>query len=441
MNMANQTSDNNICQPRSEQHRIVVTGMGIVTTIGETSDEYFDAVVAGQSGITPWQDKDSRLYSKFGGDMSGFNFDAHIERVGKAYPSDWIKRSRKLSRSASLSGRLVAAAAMQAFSKAELHNVKLNSERFGHVLGGNNLGNSYTFENILEFEDEPDFMAPLYGLVALDTDVLAVSSEILGLKVPSFTVGGACASSNLALLSGRDLIRSGRADAVLVSGGTMELSPVWLQGWTLIDAISFRSFNGEPTQASRPFDKRREGFVPSEGAGVVVLESLASAQACGVHIYAELLGASSTSNASRLTKPGLDGQIRAMSCALQDARICPDQVDYINAHATSTPLGDASEVAAIKQVFGAHAYQIPVNSTKSILGHCLTASSMVEMITTILQMNHSLVHPTINLEEPDPELDLDFVPHQAREHKIDFALSNSFGFGGLNSSVVLGAIN
>ncbi|MEM9484965.1 MAG: beta-ketoacyl-[acyl-carrier-protein] synthase family protein, partial [Cyanobacteria bacterium P01_F01_bin.116] len=237
-----------------------------------------------------------------------------------------------------------------------------------------------------------------------------------------------------------DLIRSGRASAVMVSAAAMELSPIWLQGWTLINAISFRSFNDEPTRASRPFDKRREGFVPSEGAGVVVLESLASARERGACIHAELLGASSTSNASRLTKPGLDGQSRAMFCALQDARVEPEQVDYINAHATSTPLGDASEVAAIKKVFGSHAYQIPINSTKSILGHCLTASSMVEMITTILQMKHSLVHPTINLEDPDPELDLDFVPHQAREHAIDIALSNSFGFGGLNSSIVVGTV-
>ena len=440
MNIANQTSASLSDQPRSAQQRVVVTGMGIVTTIGETHSEYFNAVVAGRSGIAPWKGKDSRLYSKFGGDMSDFDFEAHIKRVGKDYPLDWLERSRKLLRSSSLSGRLVAAAAMQAFCNAGLHNAKLNPERLGHVLGGNNLGNSYTFDNTLEFEEEPDFIAPLYGVVALDTDVLAVGSEILGLRGSSFTVGGSCASSNLALLSGLDLIRSGRADAVLVSGGTMELSPVWLQGWTLIDAISFRSFNDEPTRASRPFDKRREGFVPSEGAGVIMLESLASAQARGIYIHAELLGASSTSNASRLTKPDLDGQVRAMSSALQDARIEPEQVNYINAHATSTPLGDASEVAAIKKVFGSHAYQIPVNSTKSILGHCLTASSMVEMITTILQMQHSLVHPTINLEEADPELDLDFVPHQAREHRINVALSNSFGFGGLNSSVVVGAL-
>ncbi len=439
MNKINQPSANNLL--RNDQHRAVITGMGIVTTLGETCNEYFDAIIAGCSGISLWKDKDTRLYSKFGGDMSDFDFKSHIERVGKDYPLDWTKGARKLLRSASLSGRLVTVAAMQACYDAKLHYVKLNPERFGHVLGGNNLGNSYAFDNTLEFEKEPDFIAPLYGAVAADTDVLAISSEILNLKGPSFTVGGFCASGNLALLSGLDLVRSGRDDAILVSGGAMELSPVWLQGWPLFDAISFRSFNDEPTRASRPFDKRREGFVPSEGAGVIVLESLASAQARGVEIYAELLGASSTSNASRLTKPDLDGQVRAISGALQDAQIEPDRVDYINAHATSTPLGDASEVAAIKQVFGAHSYQIPVNSTKSMLGHCMTASSMVEMITATLQMKHSLVHPTINLEEPDPELDLDFVPHQTREHKINVALSNSFGFGGLNSSIVLGAIN
>jgi 3-oxoacyl-(acyl-carrier-protein) synthase len=178
--------------------------------------------------------------------------------------------------------------------------------------------------------------------------------------------------------------------------------------------------------------------VPAEGAGALVLETLASARSRGASIHAELLGASATSDASRLTRPDLDGQLRAMRHALDDARVTPEQVSYVNAHATSTPLGDAVEVAAIKAALGSHARRIPVNSTKSMIGHCLSAAGIVELIATLLQMSHGVVHPTINQEQADPELDLDFVPNQAREATIDIAMSNSFGFGGINSCVVVG---
>jgi 3-oxoacyl-(acyl-carrier-protein) synthase len=182
---------------------------------------------------------------------------------------------------------------------------------------------------------------------------------------------------------------------------------------------------------------RREGFVPSEGAGAIVLESLSAARARGARIYAELLGAGCASDATRLPKPSADGQARAMSAALEDARVAPDSLIYINAHATSTVLGDVIEVEAIKSVFGEHAYRIPVNATKSMTGHCLTSAAMVELVAVILQMEHGFLHPTINLEEPEPGLDLDFVPKEARPYQIEAAISNSFGFGGLNTAVVL----
>jgi 3-oxoacyl-[acyl-carrier-protein] synthase II len=288
------------------------------------------------------------------------------------------------------------------------------------------------------FIEEPEYIDPLYGVVQVDTDVVAVVSELLGLQGPSFTVGGACSSGNLALLAGIDLIRSGRADAVLVSGAPADLNPVALQGFAIINALSYVSFNEEPTRASRPFDARREGFVPGEGSGAVVLETLAGARARGARIWAELLGGASNSDASRLTQPNVDGQVRAMRGALQDAGVTPDQIDYVNAHGTSTPLGDLVEVAAIKALFGDRAYRIPVNSTKSLIGHSLTAAGVVELVATVLQMEHNILHPTINQEEPDLELDLDFVPNQAREHHVDLAISNSFGFGGFNSCVVVG---
>jgi len=265
-----------------------------------------------------------------------------------------------------------------------------------------------------------------------------MTSELLEARGPAFTVGGACASGNLAMMAGLDLLRAGRADAVVVSGSPIELEPLALHGWALLDALSFHSFNDAPERASRPFDRLREGFVPSEGAGALVLETLDSARRRGAAIHAEVLGASSVSDACRLTKPDLDGQRRAMELALADAAVTPSDIDYVNAHATSTPLGDAVEVAAIKTVFGERAREIPVNSTKSMTGHCLCAAGVIELIATIVQMQRGFVHPTINQEEPDPALDLDFVPNRAREARIVRAMSNSFGFGGLNSSVIVG---
>jgi 3-oxoacyl-(acyl-carrier-protein) synthase len=327
---------------------------------------------------------------------------------------------------------------MQAFLDAGLPHAGVRAERFGHVLAGHNVNSNYVYEGHKVFLEEPEFIDPLYGVVSEDTDVLSVISELLGLKGPSFTVGGACASGNLGLMAGLDLLRSGRVDAVLVTGASNDLDPPSLHSWVIIEALSFRSFNDEPARASRPFDALREGFVPSQGSAAVVLETMASARARGARVRAEILGASAASDATRLTKPDLGGQARAMRGALQDARVAPEDVDYVNAHATSTPLGDAVEVAALKEVLGSHAGRVPVNATKSMLGHCLSAAGLVELVATVLQMERGVLHPTINQEKKDPELDLDFVPNQAREARVRVAISNGFGFGGLNSCVVVG---
>jgi 3-oxoacyl-(acyl-carrier-protein) synthase len=422
---------------RDDERRVVVTGMGIVTTIGETLAEYRDSLVAGRSGITRWKQVDGRIYSKIGGDLSDFDHKAHLARVGTHYPADLVQQALKLLRVTPLSGRATAMAALQAFVDAGLPDSAFNPERFGHILAGHNLNAAYIHENAVTVEDEPEYIDSLYAVVSLDTDVLSVASEILHLQGPSFTMGGACASGNLALLCGLDLLRSGRADKMLVTGGFAALDSVMLQAYALVDAISFRSFNEEPGRASRPWDVRREGFVPSEGAGAVILETAAGARARGARIYAELLGGGYASDASRLPKPNAGGQARAMRLALEDARVNPEDVNYINAHATSTVSGDSVEVEAIKAVFGEHAYRMPVNATKSMTGHCLTAAGVVELVATVLQMQHGFVHPTINLDEPESGLDLDFVPHESRSYRVEIAVSNSFGFGGLNTAIVL----
>jgi 3-oxoacyl-(acyl-carrier-protein) synthase len=418
------------------ERSVAITGLGVVTTLGDSPAAFREGLLAGRSGITRWTQMDPRIDSKIGGDLN--SFDA-IEHLAKCPSAELAAKAKKLLRVTPFTGRIGACAALDAFLDAGLQPGALEPERFGHVLAGHNLNQGFYDKNGVEFAGEPTYIDPLYGLVALDTDVLSVSSELLNVKGPSFTIGGACASGNLGVMAALDLLRAGRADQVLVTGSTVDLDPMTLQGWCMLDALSIKSFNDDPAHASRPFDKKREGFVPSHGAAALLLETMESARRRGARIRARVLGASSASDASRLTKPNRDGQVRAIRQALRDAEVSTDQVDYVNAHATSTPLGDAIEVDAIRTALGDRARQIPVNATKSMIGHCLTAAGAVELAAVVVQIEAGAVHPTINQEEKDPELDLDFVPNTARQHRIRVAISNSFGFGGINSCVVVGA--
>lgn len=423
---------------RPPEQRVVITGRGAVTALADSVPEFWSGLVAGRSGITNWKRMDERVACRVAGDMTGFDLDEHLGRVGAGYPAELIKNAKRLLRVTPPSGRLTATAALQAYLDAGLDTFTTGSERTGHVLAGQNLNTPNIIENYRTFDEEPEFIDPLFGMVCLDTDVVGVVGELLGLRGPGFMVAGACASGNLAVLSAMDMIRAGRADSVVVTGGSISMDPMVVHSWVMIDALTYRSFNDDPTRASRPFDSRREGFVPSEGAAAVVIESLASARRRGATVYAEILGGAAASDASRQTRPHQDGQERAMRLALDDARVRVEQVDYVNAHATSTPLGDAVEIAALKSVLGEQAYRTPVNATKSMIGHSLTSAGVIELVATTLQMNHGVLHPTINQEEPDPRLGLDFVPNEAREHHVDVAISNSFGFGGINSCLVVG---
>ncbi len=417
---------------------IVITGIGIVSTIGQTPDQFFASLVAGRSGISRRRNVRDDEYALLLGDLSDFDLTAHLDCAGACYPSQLIERARRSLRACTLSGRVTASAACQAAVDAGILDGSVNLERVGHVTGGNNIVAGFSYRNHLAFQEEPEFIDPLYGVLAMDTDVVAIVCEILGLGGPSLLAGNACASGNVAMLTAMDMLRLGRADAVLVTGALGDVDPVTLHAWAMLDAISYRSFNDEPNRASRPFDMRREGFVPSHAGAAVVLETEASARARGAHLRAHMLGGAAASDASRLPKPRIAGQVRAIRGALDDARVTPDQVDYVNAHAASTPLGDATEVDSLKEVFGRHAWNLAINSTKSLTGHCLSAAGIVELVATVMQLEQGVLHPTINLDDPDPALDLDFVPNHAREQPIDIALSNSFGFGGLSTSLVVG---
>ena len=412
--------------------------MGVLTPIGEEPTEFYNSLINGRSAIARWTMFDSsRIYCKIGGDLPNWEIKRHLENYGKDYPAQLVQRTLHLLRDVPRPAHLVAATALRAYTSAGLPD-GIRPERFGHILGGHNLNTWYAIENFKIFDEEPEFTDPMYLPRRLDTHVLGVNSEILNLKGPAWTVGAACASGNVALFTAVDLIRAGRADAMMVTSTVESAEIVGLQSLALLGALSVDSFNDEPWRASRPFDKKREGLVPGVGGGAVILETLAGARRRGAPILAEILGGGSSSDASSLTRPDMDGMARAMKSALEDAGINPEQVKYINAHATSTPLGDLAEVQAIKAVFGDYAYHIPINATKSMTGHPLTGAGVIELVATIMQMRNHVLHPTINQEEPDPECDLDFVPNQAREYRFDIGLSNGFGFGGLNTAIVVG---
>ncbi|MGH3431650.1 MAG: beta-ketoacyl-[acyl-carrier-protein] synthase family protein [Thermocrispum sp.] len=423
---------------RPPGQRVVVTGVGVVTSLADNIPDFWDGLAAGRSGITNWKDMDERVECRVAGDLSGFDPDEHLARVGAGYPAESVTSARRVLRVTPHSGRLTAAAALQAYADAGLDGTDPYPEHIGHVLAGQNLNTPLVTGNSRTFMTEPEFIDPLFGMVNLDTDVVGVVCELLGLRGPAFMVGGACASGNLAVLNGIDLIRAGRAEAVVVCGGVIAMDPLVVHSWAMIDALSYRSFNDDPARASRPFDARREGFVPSEGSGAVVIETLAGARRRGAAVHAELLGGAATSNASRQPQPNREGQEGAIRGALRDAGIGAGQIDYVNAHATSTLLGDAIEVAAVRAVLGDRSHTVPMNATKSMIGHTLTSAGVLELIATALQIRHGVLHPTINQEVTDPALVLDCIPNEAREHRIGTAISNSFGFGGLNSCLVIG---
>lgn len=420
----------------TDEHKVVITGLGILTTLGQDLATYHQALMAGQSGITHWKNLgDDRCYCKIGGDLSDFVLTEYLAHHGDSYPLPAVTSAKQLLAGLPTLLCVTAMSSFQAFHDAELYKHLVEPERIGHILAGLNVNHEdvYAAAMVQEYRHHADLPVS----ACEDYGVLSVINNLLQLQGPSFCVGGACASSNMAIVAASDMIRSGDVDIVLVSGACHHLSPLILDAWSIMGALSIQSFNDQPGRASRPFDAKREGFVPSHGAGAIVLESLASAKARNAKIYAELLGASVCMSASRLPKPNLEGGIQTMQQALSDAKLNPDQIDYINAHGTSTPLGDALEVNAIKQVFGEHAYKMPINATKSMLGHCLSSAGATELVATILQLQHNMVHPTINQEEKDPDLDLNFVPNHGVDYKMDVALSNSFGFGGYNATVIV----
>jgi len=416
------------------QRRVVITGMSINTPIGDTLDEFINNMMEGKSAVTKWDTLDtSRIYAKVGGDLGNYDVVAKIKTYKGRIPDAIYDRLLKLGSKSPLSIGISLLISVEAFLDSGYIATLEDGNNVATIVAGHNLNQKYTFENHDTFNDEPEFIDGLFALNGLDTHHVGSVTDVLQLHGPAYTVGAACASGNVALRCAVDEIQSHDVKIAAVVGPILDFSPLDLQGMCILGAITYKSFNEEPERASRPYDTHREGFVPSHGAACLIVEDLEHALARGAKIYAEILGVESSSDGCHLPQPSRIGQARLMKRLLKNAGVKPEEVDYINVHATSTPLGDLTELRSIKDVFGDHCKTLKINAPKSLLGHTCWSAATVETVAAILQMNRNELHPSINIDNLDPEVDIDVCRGERKKHNIDIFLKNSFGFGGLNA--------
>ena len=418
--------------------RVVITGMGINTALGDDLDTYYDNLMNGRSGLRNWVCVPTDgIYSKVGGDLSDYDVPGKLARLKDKLPDEMFKRLRRLVKKAPFSTKLSMLCAADAYIDANLNGTS-DPERMALIIGGHNLNKHYQHVNYEQFLDEPDYIDSLASLLSLDTDHAGSISEVLGCKGAIYTMGGACASANVALRNAIDEIRYHDYDTVMVVGAALEYAPMDLHAMALMGAISFQSFNDEPERASRPYDTNREGFVPSHGAAVLVVESLEHARRRNAQIHAEVLHVTALSDASHLPSPSVDGQARTMTRLLQHAGVKPNEIDYVSAHATSTPLGDTTEIGSIRSVFGDHAKKLKINAPKSMLGHTCWSAPAVETVAAVMQMKRGWLHPSINIDNIDPMIgDLDVCANEPVQYEVRTMMKNSFGFGGINCCSLL----
>lgn len=407
------------------KRRVVITGLGAVTPLGCKVEELWSRLCNSESGIRYIQRFDcSRFRVRIGGEVQGWSTEGYVEH----------KEAKRLDRYA----QFAVVGAVDAVRDSGIDFSQFDPFRCGVIIGSGIGG----LEEIEQqhgrlIEKGPDKVSP-FTIPKLMANAGAGQISIrFGLRGPNMSIATACASATHGIGEAFRKIQYGEADIMITGGSEAAVTPMGISAFAAARALSER--NDTPATASRPFDVSRDGFVLSEGAGLLVIEELELAKKRGARIYAELIGYGATGDGGHITQPDQNGigAAKAMELALRDAGLNPDQVDYINAHGTSTPLGDQAETAAVKSVFKDHAYKLSISSTKSQLGHLLGASGGVELVATVLGLSRSIVPPTINLQEPDPACDLDYTPNVPKERKISVAISNSFGFGGHNGSVIV----
>ncbi|MCJ7657177.1 MAG: beta-ketoacyl-ACP synthase II [Candidatus Atribacteria bacterium] len=407
-------------------NRVVITGIGLVTPIGIGKEEFWQSLIQGKSGIDKISYFDTSEYpTKIAAEVKNFDYMNFISP----------KEANRMDKSTQFS----IVSAMLALEDSKLKISKINSYSTGVIIGSG-IGGIGTFEkqHKILLENGPRRVSPFFVPMMISNISAGEIAIKIGAKGPNGVITTACASSTHAMGIAFKILQQGDAQIILSGGTEAAISPMALAGFCKMKALSIR--NNEPSRASRPFDSERDGFIMGEGAGILILETLKHAKERNANIYAEILGFGMTADAYHITAPAPDGEgaIKAMEIALRDAKINPSQIDYINAHGTSTPLNDKLETLAIKKVFGRHAYDLKISSNKSMTGHLLGASGGVEAIATALTIKNNIIPPTINYNSPDPECDLDYVPNKSKKGIVNYAISNSFGFGGHNGVIVLG---
>ncbi|MFS8651138.1 MAG: beta-ketoacyl-ACP synthase II [Caldibacillus sp.] len=403
--------------------RVVVTGMGIISPLGNDVETFWKNLIAGRSGVKKlYGEEFANIKTQIAAYIEDFQLDSYLEpKEAKRYD---------------LYIQYAYAAALQALKEAEVDLNTIDRERVGVFIGSGVGGIHTLLDNHEIFQNRgPNRVSPFLVPTMISNMAAGFIAIKTGFKGPSYAPVSACATGNQAIGEAYLNIVHGYSDAILAGGSEAVIHPLTIAGFSRMRALSTR--NDEPEKASRPFDKNRDGFVVGEGAGVLFLEEYEHAKNRGANILAEIIGYGLTTDAHHITAPDYSGAVRAMQLAITMAGVTPDKVDYINAHATGTPTGDVSETKAIKEVFGEHAYRLKVSSTKSMTGHMFGAAGAAEAIATIKSLQEQIIPPTINLDEPDPECDLDYVPHRAIEANVEIALSNAFGFGGHNAVIAL----
>ncbi len=414
----------------AEVNKVVITGLGAVSPIGIGKEKFWELLIQGKSGIGKITYFDTTEYpTKIAAEVKNFDYDDYLT----------TKEANRMNKSTKYS----IVATRLALEDAKLDVSKEDNPYAVGVILGLGVGGLETIEeqHKILLEKGPRRVSPFFVPMMISNIAAGEIAIKIGAKGPNEIITTACASSTHAIGTAFKLLQQGDAQ-IIISGGTeAAITPMSLAGFCSMKALSTQ--NDQPEKASKPFDKKRDGFVLGEGAGILILETLSHAKERKAHIYAEILGFGMTSDAYHITAPAPDGEgaSRAMEVALEDAQLEPAQVDYINAHGTSTPLNDKLETLSIKQTFGRHAYNLKVSSNKSMLGHLLGASGGIEAIATALTIKEDLIPPTINYHDPDPDCDLDYVPNKAESKLVRYALSNSFGFGGHNGVLVLGKYN
>ncbi|MFJ3057391.1 beta-ketoacyl-ACP synthase II [Herbaspirillum sp. NPDC087042] len=409
---------------RTRERRVVITGLGCISPVGNNVADTWSAIKEGKSGIATVTKFDATPFTThFAGEVKGFNIEDYIPAKEARHMDTFIHYGM--------------AAGVQAIQDSGLTVTDENAERIGVMIGSGIGGLPLIEETHAELTNRgPRRISPFFIPASIINMISGNLSIKFGLKGPNLAIVTACTTGLHCIGSAARMIMYGDADVMVAGGAESSVSPLGIGGFASARALSTR--NDDPATASRPWDKDRDGFVLGEGAGVMVLEEYEHAKARGAKIYAELLGFGMSGDAYHMTAPNLDGPRRCVLNALRDAGVNPDEVQYLNAHGTSTPLGDKNESDAIKAAFGDHAYKMVVNSTKSMTGHLLGGAGGLETVLTVLAVHNQVSPPTMNIFNQDPECDLDYCANQARDMKIDIAVKNSFGFGGTNGTLVIG---